>query len=90
MIGMFKVSFEPPKFGVAQEVKNLLKAPPKSKKNNLVFWSRKERAIVGSILILSVLFSIYFWYKGNNQIPDIQLPKIENFGFGFSEVIEVK
>lgn len=87
---MFKVSFEPPKFGVSDEVKNLLKKPPKAKRNELEFWSHKERLIVGSILVLSVLFSVYFWYKGNNQIPDIQLPKLENFGFGFSAPVEVR
>lgn len=80
---MLKVTFEAPRFGVSQEVKNLFKKKERVKKDQpLKFWSHKERLIVGVLLSATILLSAYFWYKGQETLP--------SFGFagaGFNQKV---
>jgi hypothetical protein len=82
-------SFSKPSFEVHEDVKNLMRKPPKSKKDELPkFWTARERIIVGILLGGTILLSILFWYKGQNGNINLTLPKIEEFGFGETVVIE--
>lgn len=85
---MLKLSFDPPKFGVTQEVKNLLRKPPQKKNESGKFWTLRERIIVAAILIFTVLISIYFWYAGQNKTPNIRIPEIG--GFSLNGTVEIK
>lgn len=77
---MLKVSFEAPKFGVTDEVKNLFKKKERVKKDQpLKFWTHKERVLVGIFLTITILLSAYFWYKGQGKFPAFS---ISGFGFG--------
>lgn len=90
---MFKISFEPPKFGVVDEVQNLLKKPPKPKKDELPkFWSHKERFLVGVILAATILLSAYFYYQGQGEIPEFKFsaPSFNFGGFGLNQTIIVE
>lgn len=84
---MLRLSFESPKLGVADEVKNLLKKSPKPKKEPQ-FWTLKERIIVGSILTFTILLSIYFWYQGQGKLPNINFPEVG--GFSLQGTVEVR
>ena len=80
---MLKVSFEAPKVGVSQEVKNLFKKKERVKKDQqLKLWTHKERVLVGLILAATLLFSAYFWYKGQGRLPSFSVGGIGDFGFG--------
>lgn len=82
-------SFSKPSFETHEDVKNLMRKPIKSRKDELPkFWTAKERVIVGSILGLTILLSIIFWYKGQNGNIQISWPSFENLGFGETVVIE--
>lgn len=85
---MLRLVFDPPKFGMADEVKNLLKKPPKKKGELPKFWTHKERVLVGAILVLTVLLSVYFWYKGQGAMPQLKI--LEIGGFGLSGTVEVR
>lgn len=76
---MLKVSFEPPKFPLSAEVTNLLKNQDrqKKKKQEPLSWTHKERVLVGVILALTILASLFFWYKGQGFLPT---PDFSNFG----------
>lgn len=70
-----------------------MKKPPKAKKDELPqFWSHKERLLVGIILVVTILGSIYFWYQGQNKIPEFQLsvPSFNFGGFGLNQTITVE
>lgn len=93
LLPSFKVSVEKPQFGVSDEVKNLMKKPPKAKKDELPqFWSHKERLLVGIILAITVLGSIYFYYKGQGKTPDFNFssPSFNFGGFGLNQKIIVE
>ena len=86
---MLKVSLEPPKFQIAEEVKKLFKKERRDKKKEgIIIWSFKERLLVTALLLLTVLLSLYFWYKGTGQLPKMNFafPAISN-PFNFSQTI---
>lgn len=76
---MLKVSFEKPKFAIAEEVKAFLKKDGRKKKEERKPWTHKERLLVGALLALTILGSIYFWYKGQERLPSFDFGGI-NFG----------
>lgn len=95
LLPSLKVSVEKPSFEIADEVKNLMKKPPKPKKDEMPrFWTRKERMIVGVILILSIVGSLYFWWQsGASNMGDTTLPSfsLDNFsGFGFNQTVVIE
>lgn len=84
---MLRITFEKPKIGIgiSDEAKGLLKKTEKNKKKEKPKpWTHKERFLVGSFLVLTILASVYFYYKGQGKLPEL------NFsfgGFGFNETI---
>ena len=82
---MLKVTFEKPKIGIAQEVQNLFKKEGGRKKKEVQKpWTYKERLAVGVILVATLILGVYFWYKGQGSLPQLQF----NFGgIGFGETI---
>lgn len=73
---MLKISFEKPK--IAEEVERFLKkGDGRKKKEERKSWSHKERLLVGALLALTVILSIYFWLKGAGHLPEVVLPKPE-------------
>lgn len=82
---MFKVSFEGPKFGITDEVKDLFKKKKDKKDAPLKLWTHKERVVVGVILALTLLGSAYFWYSGQNRLPSIDFG---SFGFEQKVILE--
>lgn len=89
ILPFFQLKLPFPSFGVHEEVRNLMKKSRKSKKDELPkFWTVKERLIVSTILIGTVLLSIIFWYKGNGGRVEINLPKFDSLDFGETVVIE--
>lgn len=60
--------------------------PPKKKKVPPKPWTWKERAIIFCFLLLTLLLSGYFWYRGNGgRLPS--LPQVDFGVFGFSETV---
>lgn len=89
LLPSLKISFEKPSFGVSEEVKNLMKKPPKPKKDEQHrFWTLKERLIVGGILLITILGSLFFWYKGNGGKIEVNFPDFGDFGLTKTVVIE--
>ncbi|MAG59180.1 hypothetical protein CMO96_00085 [Candidatus Woesebacteria bacterium] len=80
---MLKITWEKPE--IADEVKDLLKKPSKKKDEPHKFWSHKERTLVGVIFAATILFSIYFWYKGQGKLPEVNVG-----GFGLNETVVVE
>lgn len=84
---MLKISFERPRIniGVSEETRNLLgKVVKPRKKEKPKPWTHKERIIVALFLAATVLLTLYFYYKGRGELPQL------NFnlgGFGFNEKI---
>lgn len=93
-----KIVWEKPE--VASEVKDLMKKEGRRKKKAepRLEWSRKDRVIVGAILLVCAFGAAYFWYKG--QVPDgtwytkfgtlwdnASLPSLEFEGVDFRETI---
>lgn len=33
-------------------------------------WTLKDRLIVGGVLGATILLAVYFWFRGNGQVPD--------------------
>jgi len=87
-----KVSFQKPSF-VDEEVKNLMRKPPKFKKDDLPQpWSHKERLLVVIILVITILGSIYFYYSGQGKTPEFNFsaPSFNFGGFGINQTITVE
>lgn len=92
---MLKISFEKPKIsiGVSEKTRNLFdKAGKTKKKEKPKPWTHKERALVGLFLILTILLSLYFYYKGQGHAPDGAWWGLPEFkfsfgGFGFNETV---
>lgn len=92
---MLKITFERPRIGIgiSDETKSLFeKAGKPKKKEKPKPWTHKERFLVGLFLILTIFLSLYFYYKGQGQIPDgnwLRLPEFKfNFGgFGINETV---
>lgn len=95
-MGLFpslKVSLEKPHLEVVDEVKNLMRKSPKPKDGEMPkFWSHKERLFVGIILAITVLGSVFFWYKGQDKMPEFNLsaPSFNFGGFGLNQTITVE
>lgn len=88
-----KVTVEKPGFEVADSVKNLMKRPQRQKPGEPPkFWSHKERLIVGTILGITILGSIYFYYQGQGKFPEIRIekPSFNIGGFGINQTITVE
>lgn len=89
-----EIKFKKP--GVTPEIADLLKKPPKKKRDDQKdkFWTLKERLIVGAILAGTMLGSLYFWYLGNGgnlKIPtNFEMPSFNFGGFGVNETIVVE
>ena len=86
---MLKIAFEKPKLDVPEEVKYLFKKDGRrKKKEEIIIWSFKERLLVAALLVLTILSSLYFWYKSTGQLPEINFsfPSISN-PFNFSQTI---
>lgn len=87
---MLKISLEPPKLQIAEEVKNLFKKDGrKKKKEEIIIWSFKERLLVATLLLITILSSLYFWYKGTGQLPQMNFSSFPNplKSLDFSETI---
>lgn len=84
---MLKITFERPRIGIgiSEETRNLFdKAGKPKKKEKPKPWTHKERFLVGLFLILTILLSLYFYYKGQNKLPEFKF----NFGgFGINETV---
>lgn len=88
-----KISFEKPSLDVHEEVKNLMRKPLKAKKDDLPqFWSHKERLLVILILAVTILGSVYFYYRGQGKTPEFQIsvPSFNFGGFGLNQTITVE
>lgn len=83
---MLKVSIEKPKFEVVEEVRNLLKKEGRGKKEKVTPWTHKERVLVAIIILLTILASTYFWYRGSGKLPQLSLPGFSN-PFGAKTII---
>lgn len=92
---MLKITFERPRIGIgiSDEAKSLFgKAGKPKKKEKPKPWTHKERFLVGLFLILTILLSLYFYYKGQGRVPDgtwLRLPefKFSFGGFGINETV---
>ncbi|MEK7521193.1 MAG: hypothetical protein AAB599_00095 [Patescibacteria group bacterium] len=86
--------FQLPLFGKhknprTNEPKNFLRGDPegedgkgrreRKKKEPEKPWTLKDRLIVVGVLLATVLLAGYFWFKGNNKLPEIkfQAPSFE-------------
>jgi len=89
LLPSLKISLEKPSLEVSQEVKALMKKPKPKKDKPPIFWSHKERAVVGVLLFLTIILSIIFWYKGGGDTPEVKfgIPSINIGGFGLNETI---
>lgn len=88
-----KISFEKPDLEVHEDVKQMMKKPPKPKKEAPpLFWDTKQRIIVGIILAVTLLGSLFFYYKGSGALPqiNIQMPSFSLGGFGINETIIIE
>ena len=83
---MLKISFEKPKLsmGVSEETKNLLEKVGKRKKEKPKPWTHKERILIALFLVLTILASAYFYYKGQGKLPKLNF---DFGGFGFNETV---
>lgn len=86
-IHMFRIVWDKPEIGVGDEVHNLLKRPTKKEREQRMVWTHRERVLVGIILTLTILASVYFWYKGQGTMPNFQIPSINFGGFGLNQTV---
>ncbi len=85
---MFKVTFEKPKIGIAQEVQNLFKKEGGRKKKEVQKpWTYKERLLVTTILLVTLVLGLYFWYKGQGKLPSFSF-NLGGFGLGETIILE--
>ena len=94
---MFRIVWDKPEINVGEGVHNLLKKPTKKEREQRMVWSHRERVLVGVILAVTILASVYFWYKGQghndgNALWQGKLPELKvgspNFGgFGFNQTV---
>jgi hypothetical protein len=83
---MLKISFEPPKLGFAEDIKNVLRGQEEKRRNQAkkVFaWTNKDRLLVLAVLLLTVLASLLFSYRGYGKLPKIKFN-------GFSETVTLE
>lgn len=84
---MLKISFERPRIsiGVSEETRNILEKVGKPrKKEKPKPWTHKERLMVALFLTATVLLTLYFYYKGRGELPQLNF---DFGGFGFNEKI---
>lgn len=86
---MFRIVWDKPEVGVGEEVHNLLKRPTKKEREQRMVWTHRERVLVGIILAITILASVYFWYKGQGKVPStfFSLPSINFGGFGLNQTV---
>lgn len=93
LLPSLKISFEKPDLGIHEDVKNLMRKPLKQKKDSFpIYWGVKERIFVGIILGVTLLGSLFFYYKGTGSFPQIsfKMPSFSFAGFGINETIILK
>lgn len=87
---MFRIVWDKSEVGVGEGVHNLLKKPTKKEREKRMVWTHRERVLVGVILAITVLAGVYFWYKGQGEVPggtSFKLPSINLGGFGINQTI---
>lgn len=84
---MFRIVWDKPEVGVGNEVHNFLKKPTKKEREQRMVWTHKERVLVGIILVITILASIYFWYKGQGKLPSVSAPSLNFGGFGLNQTV---
>lgn len=50
-------------------------------------WTHRERVLVGIILALTILASVYFWYKGQGKLPEFKIGSPNFGGFGLNQTV---